>query len=136
MRPPRPPRAPSPAFPPRAVCDGMTLFSAIWHSIAQSRGLSQGVYFDRWTMRPLVQTAAFKAAARLFIRVWTRALPEPDGYCSFSNPGLRLGQCAISIGTFEQVKVGRGARQRARWAEGPASGRRWWWDAGGCGDMA
>ncbi|EFJ46911.1 hypothetical protein VOLCADRAFT_118024, partial [Volvox carteri f. nagariensis] len=85
-------------------CSSLSLFSAIWHSLAQSRGLSQGVYFDRETAAPLVRTAAFRAAAQLFLRLWRPALPQPDGMCGFVHPGLRLGTCAFSVGTFEQVK--------------------------------
>ncbi|GIL73725.1 hypothetical protein Vretifemale_3854, partial [Volvox reticuliferus] len=99
--------------------DGLSLFSAIWHSLAQSRGLSQGVYFDPSAMRPLVQTPAFKTAAHLFARIWPHALMQPAGMSSFSHPGLRLGSCAISIGTFEQVKdVARLAPQRTDEGDG------------------
>ncbi|GLI61280.1 hypothetical protein VaNZ11_003629 [Volvox africanus] len=95
--------------------DGLSLFSAVWHSLAQSRGLGQGVFFDLSTMQPLVQTPAFKAAVQLFARIWPLALMQPAGVSGFSHPGLRLGTCAISIGTFEQ-DVARLVAQR-QWSD-------------------
>ncbi|KXZ42640.1 hypothetical protein GPECTOR_128g543 [Gonium pectorale] len=85
-------------------CDGSALFYAIWHSIAQSQGLPQGVYFRPGIMQPRARTAAFTAATLLFSRLWRSALPQPQGRCSFVHPGLRTGACAVAVSTLEQVK--------------------------------
>lgn len=99
-------------IPHLTACDGLLLFSAVWHSLTQIHGSGQGVYFDPKTLDPLVRTAAFKAASELFMQLWPRALHPPNGACGFSHPGLRSGMCAISIGSFEQVKVkGLGRKQ-------------------------
>ncbi|PNH00256.1 Adenylate cyclase, partial [Tetrabaena socialis] len=102
----RPAWAPTTAFCAAAgpTCDGSALFNAIWQSIAQSQGASQGVHFMLGTMQPLAGTAAFVAAARLFASIWKPALPAPSGYCGYMHPGLARGACVLSVGTLEQVK--------------------------------
>eukprot|EP00198_Chlamydomonas_reinhardtii_P000610 XP_001689945.1 predicted protein [Chlamydomonas reinhardtii] len=123
----RPPGAPQSALcsTPGPRCDGSELFTAIWHSIAQTRGVRQGVYFDAGTMRPMADSAAFAATAALFARLTRLSVPPPEqqqprgglssadgagaGGCGYAHAGLRAGLCAMAVGSLELIKdVARG----------------------------
>ncbi len=63
------------------------------------------MHFDPATMQPRANTAALRAAARLFAQLQRRAVAQPGAACLPVHPGLRGGGCAIAVGTLEQVKV-------------------------------
>ncbi|KAG2493636.1 hypothetical protein HYH03_008153 [Edaphochlamys debaryana] len=106
------------ATPAPPACDGYDLFEAIWHSLAQSYGLDQGVYWRPDTLQPLASSPAFAAAVQLFQRLWRHALPPAAGQCGPAHPGLRGGECALVVAGFEQIK----AAARGNASEGAGAG--------------
>lgn len=92
---------------PFAACAHQSYFQAVWSSIAQTHGVTQGVHFDTATLTPLINSVGGLEAFRIFAEMKMSAAPEePDEPCARGSLTFARGRCALTLGSYvSQVRV-------------------------------
>ncbi|KAG2454614.1 hypothetical protein HYH02_000455 [Chlamydomonas schloesseri] len=88
-------------LPRGTTCTHQSYFQAVWSTIAQTHGVTQGVHFDTATLTPLIDSAAGVEAFRIFAELKTSAAPEePDEPCARGSLGFARSRCALTLGAY------------------------------------
>ncbi|KAG2495777.1 hypothetical protein HYH03_006022 [Edaphochlamys debaryana] len=80
-------------------CRRLTYVQAVWTSLAQTKGVQQGIHFNTTDLRPLIDSPAAQEALRITAHHLTAAAPpEPDERCSHGSLAFARGRCVMALG--------------------------------------
>ncbi|KAG2426057.1 hypothetical protein HXX76_013247 [Chlamydomonas incerta] len=94
-------------LPVGVACKHLFNFNAVWTTIAQTRGVEQGVHFNvSAKLEPLIDSPAAAEAFRVMaVLLAAAAPPEPGETCTHGALGFARGRCALVIaGMAPQLK--------------------------------